>query len=118
MKIELDTNDILGLLAQIVNKTECRDDDEWDPKGDKYIIVMTHGFVLTGNLHLHSRQTYLVENCSVIRRWGTKKGLGELIDGQKEATIYDLEKTVIINKSHAMRFLMCSTNGEEGKKHE
>lgn len=59
------------------------------------LVVLLGGWVFVGDFS--QRGTYCVlENASVIRRWGTSKGLGELAKkGPRPETILDpCEKTV------------------------
>ena len=41
------------------------------------IVILQRGWVMVGHYYQKGSECYL-ENCSVIRRWGTSQGLGEL----------------------------------------
>lgn len=58
-------------------------------QGDLKIVVLQRGWVLIGKLERKGDQCFL-HNASVIRNWGTTKGLGELAkDGPTSDTKLD-----------------------------
>ena len=58
-------------------------------QGDMKIVVLQRGWVLVGKLERKGDQCFL-HNASVIRNWGTTKGLGELAkDGPNSNTKLD-----------------------------
>ena len=61
--------------------------------GDIKIAVLDRGFVYVGRIHFEDN--YLViTNARNIRKWGTNKGLGELVKGPKKDTVLDAVGTV------------------------
>lgn len=59
---------------------------------EKRIVVLQQGWVLMGNITPHATKPdqYRIENGSVIRKWGTTRGLGEIaIQGPTSETILD-----------------------------
>ena len=52
----------------------------------KSIIVLWYGWVLVGRWDKKEKRLY---EAQVIRRWGTTKGLGELINGPLQETILE-----------------------------
>jgi hypothetical protein len=59
------------------------------PKLPVQIIVVKLGWVLVGNPEAKPEHLVL-NNASVVRRWGTTKGLGELaFDGPQKSTVLD-----------------------------
>ena len=59
------------------------------PTGDVKIIILSRGWNMIGRFSKEGSQCKL-ENASVIRRWGTTKGLGELASkGPLKDTILD-----------------------------
>lgn len=55
----------------------------------KKIVVLHRGWVVVGDFKKDGNEI-VVENASVIRRWGTTKGLGELAEsGPLESTVLD-----------------------------
>jgi len=68
------------------------------------IVVATHGHVLVGDLFEEGDRFYL-RKASVIRVWGTTKGLGELRDGPTESTKLDPCGDIVIQR-HAVIFTM------------
>jgi hypothetical protein len=64
-----------------------------DVKG-KHIVVLDRGFVYVGDV-TSDHDMVTITNASNIRRWGTKKGLGELAaKGPQSATQMDPSGTV------------------------
>lgn len=64
-----------------------------DTEGDIKIVVLDRGFVYVG--HVSSDADFVViKNAKNIRVWGTKKGLGELVNGPLPRTTLDLVGTV------------------------
>ena len=58
-------------------------------KGDIKIVVLQRGWVMIGRLEREGSECKL-HNASVIRQWGTTKGLGELAsEGKKASTKFD-----------------------------
>lgn len=55
----------------------------------RYIVIGNRGHVLVGDLIIKGTTGHL-KNASVIRRWGTNKGLGQLaLEGKTNETILD-----------------------------
>ena len=64
------------------------------PLGPVRIVVADKGFVFVGNVEEHADATVTITNTQNIRRWGTKRGLGELVHGPTAATVADPWGTV------------------------
>lgn len=64
------------------------------PKGDKRIVVLQRGWVVIGDQSLAENGDYILTNASVIRGWGTTKGLGELASGPTSKTVLDPAGTI------------------------
>ena len=62
--------------------------------GDKRIIVAGRGQVFAGDCIDNDDGSVTISNAKNIRRWGTKKGLGELSNGPLDDTVYDEYGTV------------------------
>ena len=58
-------------------------------EGPIKIIVVDRGFVYIGQVVSEDEQFVTLANASNIRRWGTSKGLGELVGGPKNNTVLD-----------------------------
>ena len=59
-----------------------------------HIVVLQRGFVVVGDMKKEGT-TVFVENCAVIRRWGTTQGLGEIaMNGPTSETILDRCPTI------------------------
>lgn len=67
----------------------------------KQIVVLQRGWVVVGDVSTNPENTdeLIISNASVIRRWGTTDGLGELVDGPKEDTVLDKTGTIF---AHAL----------------
>lgn len=73
----------------------------------KSIVVLQRGWVVVGDLVKGSTESKIV-NASVIRRWGTKKGLGELaLEGPKSETKLDECGTVRFNNGSEVCTIDC-----------
>lgn len=60
-----------------------------EPSGELKIVVLQRGWVLIGKYERNGDQCFL-HNASVIRSWGTTKGLGELaLSGPTNSTKLD-----------------------------
>lgn len=64
------------------------------PETTRQIVILQRGFVMVGDFKRESEDCTLY-NAKVIRRWGTKKGLGELASsGATKDTVFDDAGTV------------------------
>ena len=70
----------------------------------KQIVVIDSGFVHVGDCYLDG-EMLRIENCVNIRRWGTTKGLGELIAGPKKETVADHCGLVLVPIGRVVFFL-------------
>lgn len=62
---------------------------------DRQIVVADRGFVFVGDSSTDDAGNVTLGNASVIRRWGTTKGLGQLAsEGKQSATVLDACGTV------------------------
>lgn len=57
--------------------------------GEKRIIVADRGWVFVGDCVDNEDGSVTINNAKNIRRWGTKKGLGELANGPLLNTVTD-----------------------------
>jgi hypothetical protein len=60
------------------------------------IVVLQRGWVVVGDVTREGDEL-MIHEASVIRKWGTTKGLGELIDGPLADTVLDAAGTVRAN---------------------
>ncbi len=62
----------------------------------KVILVLQRGWVVVGDVIEEMDDRLELANASVIRRWGTTKGLGQLaLEGPQKATVLDVCGTVL-----------------------
>lgn len=59
-----------------------------DPKSEYRILVLQRGWVVVGQYEEADGECRL-HNAAVIRRWGTRKGIGELVTGPTKDTVLD-----------------------------
>ena len=81
---------LMEVLKMMMNSSGDSSTEKSDPvnKG-RYIVLGNRGNIVVGDLVISGSTGYMT-NASVIRRWGTTKGLGELaIDGPTNDTILD-----------------------------
>ena len=62
--------------------------------GDMRIIAADKGFVFVGKCEDQEDGSVIIRNAKNIRRWGTTKGLGELVNGPTSKTQHDPYGTV------------------------
>ncbi len=72
------------------------------PDTVKQIVVLQRGWVVVGDVAQDGDQL-VISNASVIRRWGTTKGLGQLVDGPRPNTVLDAAGTV---RAHALAVVL------------
>jgi len=70
----------------------------------RQIVVVDNGFVHVGDCSIQDG-LLSIDNCRNIRRWGTTKGLGELIKGPMKETIADDCGTVLVPMARVVFFL-------------
>jgi hypothetical protein len=76
-------------------------------KMETRIVVLQRGWVVVGNFAQDGEEV-VVTKAKVIRRWGTTKGLGELVDGPKENTVLDPAGEVRANKLAVVLTVQCN----------
>jgi hypothetical protein len=82
----------------IDGKTYVPKSDIPELKGDVKIVVFQRGWVAVGILDKTNSEEFLLTNASVIRSWGTTKGLGEIaIGGPTAKTVLDKTGTIRFN---------------------
>ncbi len=74
----------------------------------KVILVLQRGWVVVGDLESESDAVVKLTGASVIRRWGTTKGLGELaLKGAQKATVLDPCGTVEAHPQAIVLRMIC-----------
>lgn len=64
----------------------------------KQIVILNRGWVVVGD-YSEEGDTCVLTNASVVRKWGTTKGLGELAEkGVLEDTVLDASPNIRFNK--------------------
>jgi len=64
------------------------------PIGNLRIIVADRGWVFVGKCVTNADGSVTITDAKNIRKWGTSKGLGELVDGPLSGTVADPYGTV------------------------
>jgi hypothetical protein len=68
----------------------------------KKILVLNHGWVVVGDV-TQEGTTVVVNDASVIRRWGTVSGLGQLaLEGKQANTVLDPCGTVRVHERNVV----------------
>lgn len=79
---------ILKLITMLCSEESNPDGSETEEKG-RYIVIGNRGHVVVGDLTMKGSKGVL-SNASVIRKWGTTKGLGQLaLEGVQDGTQLD-----------------------------
>ena len=72
------------------------------------IVILQRGWIFVGRLvETENCNEMSLINAKCIRRWGTTKGLGELVDGPFSDTILDPVGTVRFNRLTVVASLDC-----------
>jgi hypothetical protein len=71
------------------------------------IVVLDRGFVYVGNV-ADEGECLRISNCRNIRRWGTTRGLGELVDGPLPDTCLDQVGEVLAPKRAVIHQILCN----------
>lgn len=74
---------------------------------DIRIVILQRGWVFVGNYEKLENGECILTSASCIRRWGTTKGLGELVDGPTTKTILDLVGVVKFNELTVVASIEC-----------
>ena len=70
------------------------------------IFVLRDYWCLLGHIVAEDAETYTLTDTSVIRRWGTNAGLGQLaMDGIRKDTILDRQPRTVVRKNN-ISFIM------------
>jgi hypothetical protein len=64
------------------------------PIGELRIVVADRGWIFVGKCVTNSDGTVTITDAKNIRKWGTSKGLGELVNGPLSGTVADAYGTV------------------------
>jgi hypothetical protein len=79
------------------------------------IVVVDSGWVLVGESNTQAKQVILT-NASVVRVWGTNKGLGQIaLDGPTSGTVLDKIGVVYIERSQIKFLVDCDDKKWSGK---
>ena len=84
-------------------------------KKDVRIVVLQRGWVYVGLFSKGTNGDCTLEKASCIRRWGTTKGLGELVKGPLPSTMLDAAGTVRFHELAVVNTL--DVDGEAWSKH-
>jgi hypothetical protein len=66
------------------------------------IVVLQRGWVVVGEFKETDKEV-TVSKASVVRRWGTSRGLGELVSGPTSSTVLDPVGTI---RAHPLALVM------------
>jgi hypothetical protein len=74
---------------------------------DVRIVAIPNGFVFVGE-YAERKDSVILSSAHCIRRWGTTKGLGELVNGPTTDTILDAAGFVEVPKIQVLFSIVCS----------
>lgn len=75
------------LVSLVSGKDEVKEPEKYHPSGTM-IVVLDRGFVYAGTVEVKG-DWLNIHDAKNIRRWGTTKGLGELVNGPLPSTEFD-----------------------------
>lgn len=76
--------------------------------GEWYILILQRGWVVVGQLYKLGPY-FTLENASVIRSWGTTKGIGEIAEnGPTDKTVLDKCNTVKAHELTLVAMIECN----------
>lgn len=81
--------------------------DNTPKKLGQQIVILDAGFVYVADCTL-ADGFLLMSNARCIRKWGTKKGLGELRSGSTKETILDETGEVVAPISRVIHIIRCT----------
>lgn len=85
-----------------------------ETNNDIRIVVLPHGWVVVGE-YAEAAGEVVLNRSMVIRRWGTTKGLGELVSGPTKSTVLDPAGTLRCAAANVVFSLPCEAGGWAGK---
>ena len=71
------------------------------------IVVIDRGWVVVGDV-TSAPDKLTITNARCIRRWGTTKGLGQLIEGPQPETVLDPLGTVVVPIRSVLMRIRCT----------
>lgn len=71
------------------------------------ILVLQRGWVIVGRLHDDGGDELVITDASVVRTWGTTKGLGELANGPTSNTVLDPAGTCRVHRLAVVLSIDC-----------
>ena len=87
-----------------INKSDLK--QEYKPSPIQ-IVVLNRGWIVVGNVSEKGGKTY-IQNPSIIRNWGTKKGLGELaMSGKLPNTVLDECLDITVDTANVIFIMNC-----------
>lgn len=75
----------------------------------KCIVAADRGFVWVGDIE-RSGDCLLIHGAKNIRRWGTTRGIGELVNGPKPYTVTDEQGEVAVPWHAVIHITTCAPN--------
>jgi hypothetical protein len=84
--------------------------DHQKEKGDDIrIVIAQRGWVFVGR-YQRDGDDVILHDAKTIRRWGTKKGLGELVNGPMASTVLEPSGTVRLHKLTEVATMDCEAS--------
>jgi hypothetical protein len=78
-----------------------------DVSGNVNIVVLQRGWVAIGYLDTSDDHEFVLRNAAIIRIWGTKQGLPELVNGPTATTVLDKAPEIKFHPMTAILTIPC-----------
>lgn len=73
----------------------------------KQILILDRGWVIIGNVKKEN-DYFIINECAVIRRWGTERGLGQIaFEGPTRVTILDETPEFRVHELKVVGMIKC-----------
>ena len=103
----MDSKKLLQVLALLSDGTDTPTNTNEQSCG-KNIVVLQRGWVVVGDVY-KSGSEFTMKNASIIRVWGTTKGLGEIAEfGKTDKTVLDKCNDITFHELSVVVLIDCN----------
>ena len=93
-------------LSELIELVQSKNPEKTHKDIGQHICVLDRGFVYVGDVtDLGDR--LVIKRSKNIRKWGTTRGLGELVNGPLSATVMDDCGDVMVFKTTVLHLIAC-----------
>lgn len=105
--------DTLANLISLLNDGGNSSESSETKELGRHIVVLQRGWVMVGLLSKKGSE-YTLKDCSVVRRWGTTNGLGELAEsGKLSDTVLDKCPETFFHELTTILIMKCNEKAWE-----